>query len=372
MPKDNGGQIRFMAENLLQTGVRSITLSSEDSGFTYENAINNFRSRPFKFTGRFEITALNNKLYFNDGTDKVATIAVGEYQTRASLASAIQTAMNAVSAGYVVTWSSVAKKFVINGTARVLQLSNQTNAIWETIGFISITDKPLATISTGEEQRLHWPYEFIKIDFGYYPEIGFLALIADSSKPLNITTMANVIIEANTINDFTSPPVSINLTRADRGIIKFFDDDSYQYRFWRLRIEDNFADQEIEIGHLYLGEFTKLKMHYNSQGGINANEDRSEISESESGQIYAFDKVKQRSYDSISLEAIDVDDMMFMKDLFKRIGLGNPFFISIDPKLEITSTLDDATFFCRIEESIKFTHITRNLYNTEFKVREWL
>jgi hypothetical protein len=372
MPLDNGGQIRFMAENLLQTGVRSVSLSSEDAGFTYENALTNFRSRPFKFTGRFEITSDNNKLYFNDGANKTATIAVGEYLTRASLASAIQTAMNAVGSGFIVTWSSTVKKFVINGTARVLQLSNQTNAIWETIGFVTLTNTASATAHTAEEQRLHWPYEFIKIDFGYYPEIGFFALIADATKPLNITPMANVIIEANTIDDFTSPPVSINLTRADRGFFKFFDDDDYNYRFWRIRIEDNFAENEIEIGHLYLGEFTKLKAHYNDQGGVNSNEDRSDVNESESGQIYSFDKTKQRTYDSISLQAFDVDDLTYMKDIFNRIGLGKPFFISIDPKLEITKTLDDATFFCRIDQSLKFTHITRNLYNTDFKVIEWL
>lgn len=373
MPLDNGGQIRFMAENLLNTGVNSVVLSSEDSAFPYENALNNFRARPFKFTGRFEITALNNKLYFNDGADKTATIAIGEYTTRALLASAIQTALNAVSTSFLVTWSSLDKSFVINrGSPFILKLSNQLNAIWETIGFVSIVDTASGSGFYAEEQRLHWPFEFIKIDFGYYPEMGFFALIADSSKPLTITPMANVIIEANTIDDFTSPPVSINLTRADRGIFKFLDDDNYNYRFWRLRIEDNFAPDEIEIGHLYLGEFTKFKDHYNAQGGSNSNEDRSDISESESGQIYSFYKAKQRAYDSVSIQAIDTEDMMFMKDLFNRVGVGNPMFISIDPKLEITSTLDDATFFCRIEENIKFTHITRNLYNTEFKIREWL
>jgi len=372
MPINTSGQIRFMAENLLQTGLTSIVKSSEDPSFPYTNAIGNFRSRPMKFTGRFEITALNNKLYFNDGANRVATVAVGEYTTRALLATAIQTAMNAVSSGYLVTWNSTARKFVINGTARVLQLSNQTNAIWVTIGFVAIADTASLTAQSADETRLHWPYEFLKFDFGYYPDIGFFALIADSSKVLNISPMANVIIEANTIDDFTSPPVSIALTRADRGFFKFFDDDDYTHRFWRLRIEDNFSPDEIEIGHLYLGEFTKFADHYNAQGGINGEDDRSDISESESGQIYSFQKASQRIYESISLQALDVVDMDFLKNLFKRIGVRDPFFISIDPKLEITSALDETTFFCKIEESIKFTHITRNLYNTEFKIKEWL
>lgn len=373
MPIDNGGQIRFMNENLLKTGLHSVVKSSEDPSFPYTNAINNFRARPYKFAGRFEITSANNKLYFNDGSDKTATIPVGEYTTRNALASAMQTAMNTVSSGFLVAWSTLHKRFSFTkGSAYVLKLSNQTNAIWETIGFVSLTDTASGTGFFAEEPRLHWPYEFIKFDFGYHPNIGFMALIADSSKPLTISNMANVYLEANNIDDFTAPPVSIKLSRTDYGIFKFLDDDDYLHRFWRLRIEDNFASDEIEIGHLYLGEFTKFKMHYNAQGGVNSNEDRSTVIESESGQIYAFDKVKQRVYDSISMQAFDADDLVFMKDFFKRVGLGNPFFISVDPKLEITKSLEDTTFFCKFEDNPRFAHITRNLYNTEFKVREWL
>lgn len=373
MPLDNSGQLRFMAENLLLTGVKSTSVSSEDPAFTFENALNNFRARPFKFTGRFEIAALNNKLYLNDGTSKTATIAVGEYTTRNAMASAIQTALNAVSSNFIVAWNSLSKRFTItrSGTFSLI-LSNQLNAIWETIGFTNIADTAIGTAHSANEQRYHWPYEFIKIDFGYYPDIGFFGLIADSSKPLNISPMASVIIEANTLDDFTSPPVSFALTRSDRGVFKFFDDDDYNYRFWRIRIEDNFAENEIEIGNLYLGEYSKFQIHYNAQGAKNFLDDRSEVSESESGQIYSFYKAPQRVYESIVLEAFKKSEMDFLKDLFKRFGIGTPFYISIDPKLEITSTLDDATFFCKFENKPEFTHLVGDLYNTSFTLREWL
>lgn len=373
MPLDNSGQLRFMAENLLLTGVKTIATSSEDPAFPIENALNDFRARPFKFTGRFEITSSNNKLYFNDGADKTATITVGEYTTRNLMASAIQTALNAVSSDFIVTWNSTAKRFVINRTGTfILKLSNQVNAIWETIGFTNITDTASASAQSANEQRLHWPYEFIKIDFGYYPDIGFFGLIADSSKPLNISPMASVIIEANTLDDFTSPAVSFALTRSDRGVFKFFDDDDYNYRYWRVRIEDNFAENEIEIGNLYLGEYSKFKIHYNAQGAKNFLDDRSEISEAESGQLYSFYKAPQRVYDSVLFEAFNRTEKDFLNDIFNRFGIGKPFYVSIDPKLEITSKLDDATFFCKFDAKPEYTHVVGDLYNTSFTLREWL
>lgn len=368
MPLDNGGQLRFMLDNLLLTGVKTFEASSQDVNFPLSNVLNNFRARPLKFTGRFEITSSNNKLYYNDGTDKVATIPVGEYTSRASLASAIQAQM----AGFTVIWDGITRSFKISGPSHILKLSNQTNAIWLTIGFIDLTDTASATMHVADECRLHWPYEFIKVDFGYYPNIGFFGLIADSSKDLNISNQAKIFIEANTIDDFNAPAISIELERTDRGVFKFFDDDDYLYRFWRLRIEDNFNPNEIEIGYLYLGEYSKFKEHYNDQGGINSNNDRTDIIESESGQIYSFTKAKQRSYESIALRFIDNVDKDYLKHIFNRAGLGNPFFISIDPKLEITTKLDDATFFAKFDDVPRYSHVVGNRYNTDFKIKEWL
>lgn len=373
MPIDNGGQIRFMTNNLLLTGVSSIVRSSENPSFPWSNALTDFRSRPFRFAGRFEITTTNNKLYFFDTIARTATIPIGEYTSRNAMATAVQTAMNLVSANYTVSWSSIDRRFVISNIAgHILNLSNQTNAIWLTLGFSSIIDTANGSGHYADLQRLHYPFEFIKIDFGYFPDIGFFGLIGDSSKVLNISAMANVKIQANTVDDFTSPPINITLTRKNRGIFKFFDDASYNYRFWRITFEDNNSTNEVEIGYLYLGEFGKYLDHYNAQGGVNSNEDRATLQESESGQIYAYARPKQRNYDSIAIQAINPTDMDFTRDIFDKFGISKPFFISIDPKLEITNNLDDTTFYCKFSDAPKFTHITRNLYNTDFKIKEWL
>lgn len=378
MPLDTGGQIRFMSENLLNTGVKKVDKSSEDPNFPYSNALNNFRSRPMKFTGRFQVISTNNTIYFySAGINYTATIASAEYQTRAAVAIAIQTALNAQLAGWTVTWNSTERKFSFTGPIHFFYLDNPINAAWDLMGFVSVLPTAYGTIRFAEEPRMHYPYEFITWDFGYHPEMGFFALIADSSKPLNISSMANIVIEASNtagVDNWATIGASISISpqRTDKGIFQFFDDGDYRYRFWRLRIEDNFSPNEIEIGNLYLGEFNKFKEHYNDQGASVSSDDRSYISESESGQVYAFLKAKQKTYDGISMKYFNPDDKDFLSDIFDRYGIRAPFYVSVDPKLEISNSLDDTTFFCKFVDAPKYTHVFGNLYNSDFKLKEWL
>lgn len=381
MPLETGGQIRFMSENLLKTGYNAITSSAINATYPITNLTTDFRGRPVKFAGSFVIDSTNNKLYFNDGADKTATIASATYTTRNLLANAIQTALNAVGSSFIVTWNSTIQTFVINHTgAFTFRLSVSTNAIHNTIGFTGSTDLILASVYTADQKRFHWPYEWVKIDFGYSPNIGFLGIVSDSRYVFSLTEMATVKIQANTLDDFTAPPLDLTLTLTTKGILKFFDDGDYEYRYWRLTILDNNSTDDATIGYFYLGEFHKFgdddtddrRYRYNAQGASNSTVDNSEINISESGQVYALEKQLQKSYDDISIQMMDPKNRDFLEDIWARFKTVRPFFISIDPKLEISNNLTDYTFFCRFTDGPKYRHVTGNKFDTVFGVKEWL
>lgn len=381
MPVDNGGQARFMAENLLKTGTTSMTTSGLNPSFPIGNLTSNFRGRPMKWRGRFLVEASNCKLYFNDGTNKVATVATSNYTTRTAFASAVQTALNAVSSSFFVVWNTGLQSFTIARSGGfTLRLSQTTDAIHNTMGFTGSTDIVVASTVAADQKRFHWPNEWLKIDFGYFPEIGFLGLISDSRYIFSLTEMANVRIQANTIDDFTAPPLDRVLTVTPQGILEFFDDDDYNYRFWKLIIEDNNGTDDPAIGYMYLGEFHKFgekqdddrKLRYNDQGGVYSKEDTSEKAVSESGQVYALEKQTQRIYDEISFSMLDPDAKDMLDDIWSRFKTVHPFFISIDPKLEITNKLSDSTFFCSFNSKPSFFHRSGNKYNTKIGVSEWL
>ena len=219
--------------------------------------------------------------------------------------------MNAVSSGFSVVWNTDLKLFTITRSGGfTLRLSQTTNAIHVTMGWTGNTDVAYASTGSADQRRFHWPNEFIKIDFGYYPEIGFLGIISDSRYVFSMTEMANVRIQANTIDDFTSPPLDRELTVTSKGIFEFFDDDDYNYRFWKLIIEDNNNIDDPTIGYMYLGEIHKFgekqdddrKLRYNDQGATTYSEDTSEKAVSESGQVYALEKQTQKFYEGINIQ----------------------------------------------------------------------
>ncbi len=379
MPVLTTGQLRFMASNLLKTGTVSITSSYINPTYPLSNLTTDFRGRHTKFNGSFTIDSTNNKIYINDGTNKTATLASATYTSRSAFATQVQTQLNAVSSDFTVTWNSTLKSFIISRLSNfTLRLTQTTNAAWTTLGYSGSSDLSGDDSYTADLRRFHWPYEFIKVDFGYFPNVGFLGIISDSRELFQISEMATVKIQANTIDDFTSPPLDRTLTVTEKGIMSFFDDDDYNYRYWRLLITDNNNDDDPEIGYMYLGEFSTFNDRdnnnptYNNQRASVREDDLSESTQSESGQMYSLERQLQKVCDDIEFQLIDAENKDYLLDIWRRFKKVRPFFISIDPKLEITENIEDSTFFCSFIDRPRFTHIFRNLYDTSFGVKEWL
>lgn len=100
-------------------------------------------------SSQYDIDSRNNKLYFNDGSERTATIASGRFAF-GTLAQAVEDAMNAVSSGYQVSFSTISYKMTIShGSSFTLQLSNTTNSIWSNLGFNTSADL-VGTSHTGD------------------------------------------------------------------------------------------------------------------------------------------------------------------------------------------------------------------------------
>jgi len=96
----------------------------------------------------YNVTAVNNTIYWNDGSARTATVPAGYYNAT-ELAIAMNTAMDLVgTAGpFTVTFSPITGKMTIGGTnAFTLTTGNATNAIWPATGF---STGATGTYSTG-------------------------------------------------------------------------------------------------------------------------------------------------------------------------------------------------------------------------------
>jgi len=367
-------RVRFCENNFAELTAAQIQFSSESAIFPFKNCINKFRSKVWKPTGYFEITSSNNKIYINDGSLKTITLTAGGYATPALLASHIQTKLNAASTDWTVSHLANSYKFKIERTSSAtLSLSNQSNSVWSTIGFESITDE-IGTEFIADEQRNHTS-EFVLFDMGYNAQMTFLACIGPLDEVFSISSGAVITLKGNNLNEWNSPPFSITLQRNDLGIYKFFDEFADTgFRYWKLEIQDKFnplGPNGISIGHLYLGDYVTLSDRNISTGITYKNNDQSTVSESENGTLYFDVKTKYKTVDGLEFQYLQKENRKTIDKMFNKLGKTTPFYIAIDPTEKI-SDLEEFTLYCVFSDMPSFRHRFSDMFDCQFLIREVL
>ena len=347
------------------------SFSSENATYPLSNTRDSNRAKVWKPTGCFVIDGTINTIYINDGSDKDVVLTEGTY-TAATLATHIQTQLNASSSGWTVSYSTTTNKFTISrSSSATLRLSGTTGGpIWNTIGFTTTTDI-VGTSWTGDQSRLHTS-EYIIWDLGAPRDVTFFSAIGPIGQTFSISRGATVKLMGNNINDFTSPPFDETLTVTDEGIFSFFDgEDDYSYRYWKFQIVDYYNTEEIQISYIYLGDyFTFDNDRTVSFGFEKALLDPSVSSESENSTLYFDTRTKFSVFGNIGLELLKRDHKYTLEAMFKIFGKTNPFFISIDPTNAYTDNLEELTKFVYFNEEPRFRHVMKDLFSCGVSFRE--
>lgn len=367
-------RVRFMDNNYHEDTSITITKSSELSGFPLSNSKDTARFRQHKFAGNFTIDATNNRIYIDEGGGQIpGTLVSGNY-TPATLAAEIQTRLNAIGANaWTCTYNTSTYSFEITASpSSTLLLSNQTNAVWDTIGFITTTDKT-GTSFSADEQRNHTS-EWIQWDLGVAQPVNFFAMIGKLSETFTISSQATITLEGNNINDFSAAPLSRTLTRSDLGVYEFLDDlTDTTYRYWRLTIVDKFnllGPEGIAISHLYLGDYTTLSKYNVATGFNKAYVDPSQVAVSESGAEYFNERQKYLEFSNLNIQYTQASDRRELEQLFYDKGISTAFYICFDPTLKCSEGLEELTKFVRFREQPTFSHVLADTYALSFNIKE--
>lgn len=373
---DTNCDMRFMANNFLDTGYNTYTVSSILAGYYQSDLTTPERARTFKFGGRFLIVEDENDLISINAN--AYQIPAGEY-TAAGLAAAI-------TALYVADNITCTPPTLANGyefsferaTAFTLNTSAITDSVWQTLGYntgvdmVAILDGA-TYYAVADQSRIHWPNEEIVIDFGYQAAIGFIGLIGDLSSELKVPEGAEVRFQANNIDDFTAPPVDKVLTWSKRGLFTFIDDvaDS-AWRYCKLIITHPEGPDHSEIGYLYIGDYAFF-IDRNISVGIGIDYvDPTIISSADDGHEYANEKTPYRMFTGLAVGLSSFANANYLKRLYHLKKKGSPFFVALDPKVQITDSVDDMTMFCRFSKVPDTRHIIHNKYELNFELKEAL
>lgn len=363
--------IRFMNNNYMS---RVFTYSSQQASFPASNVYNSSRSRVWRPGGNFEVTTSNNKLYINDGSDLTITLTAGSY-TYATLATHIQTQLNASSSNWTVTYnSSTTFKFTIarsSGTA-VLRKSQTSNAAWDMLGFSGNSDISGSPF-VADEQRNHTS-EWVQCDLGVPQQATFAAMISEIDNVFTLSETATVKLRANNIDYWQSPPVDITIPVTDLGVFQFIDDtNTASYRFWRIEFIDrlNYLGPEgIKVAYVYIGDHTSMTMTNIAVGFEKELVDPTVSLQSEVGALFFEIKPRYLKISGNEIQLIQGTERKELEQLFYDLGVREPFFVSIDPGLAVTTELEDLTRFMIMESNPTFQHVIRNYYNVRFSMRE--
>ncbi len=367
---------RFMVNNFAKSDAyMSVSVTSEEALYPFSNASTDNRTKVYRAKGRFQITSTTNKIYINDGSNKTITLTAGEYTSAAALATHVQTQLNASSSAWTVTYSATTYKFTIAHTgSATLRFSQTSNQAWNVLGYMTIVDL-VGTSWISNETRAHYPNEYIKYDMGYFIELGFVGIIGDPFSEFKISTASTITLEANTIDDFTSPPLSITLTRTPQGAFKFIDTDETLYRFIKITIQDVYnplGPNGVEIGHIYVGDFQVVEYMNISKGFSFEEIDPSVTAFSESGVSFNDVKEQRTNFDNLTYGLIQTDAITRLKEIYRRVGRTTPFFVSLDPTLCVLDPISDLTRFVYFNSNLKFQHAFSHYFNMSFTLREAL
>lgn len=147
--RGNGGAVQMLAGGrVLEMGIEASAGELINGSFSIEGLSYYFNP--------IELTASNNKLDFNDGGDKNATIAAGFYKDPKDLAAAVQTAMDTLSSDTITcTYSDSTGKFTIATSGATLNLewntgTNTAQTIGTRLGFLVAADDTGALTYTSD------------------------------------------------------------------------------------------------------------------------------------------------------------------------------------------------------------------------------
>lgn len=358
-------QLLIMAENLLKTNYVSLFTSTIKAGYSLDDLTSYQRNIHFSFGGTFVIDETNNVLNIDGNT---YNLTQGQY-VRGDLIAHINTLLDGT--GITLSWSD-------NGFFRFQKIisfdfdTTTGDGILNTLGFNNNVNYNDVLEVNAINSRYHFPCEFIEVDFGYTPNMGFLGMVTSSLKEFGLSSQAKVKVMASQVNNFDLPAFTKFATITTEGAYLFLTDDEYDFRFWRIEIEDNNNDKDVEIGYLYLGEAHTFNKAFHDQGSEETYNDFSEIYKTENGGIIPFERQAQKTFGNIVFRYVEPETRSYIVDVWKRFKTVRPFFIALDPNVEISKSIEDLTMLCSFRASPLLTHVVANRWDFTIEVDEWL
>lgn len=359
----SGQNARFCFNNWLDSG--AFTVSSSQPNYPASNLYAALRGKLWKAALIFEVSAQENKIHINGET---LSITPGTY-SKAALLSEINSKIAAIPALAGITCQSVdTGHFIfIKASTFTLNLSNQSQAAWDILGYYGTTDRSGLQLRADEER--HTTGEWLHIDLKLPQKCDFAALIPEANSIFKMRT-SRIRLQGNNLNSWVNPPVDLDFEVGDEGAF-IAPDNAQPCRFWRVFIDDKTCNT-IEAAVGYLGSAVIPTNTNIATGFTRTREDLSQKLVSEAGVFYVNRRPKQLSLSSVSIQFLKDSELEEIEQLFYDLGIEKPFFLCIDPRKGVSLRLAQMTHYVSVTSPLQLQHVLRGYYNMTCELREVL
>jgi hypothetical protein len=202
----------------------------------------------------------------------------------------------------------------------------------------------------------------VVLDFGETSEVNGIFVIPNKRDGFGIST---ITVEFNSVNDFTSPPYSVNIplsSLVDLGHVSFT---SVFYRYARIVTTSTLAYSEIS--KIFIGKELSLVRGIN-YGWTLKDEELSLKTKNRYGQQFTDIITRQKIF-GFAIHNLDKIDLELLDTMFDRIGESKPFYISIG---DSTMSSDYRRFSgaVTLDDVPTKTNAHFNKYNLSISARE--
>jgi hypothetical protein len=321
---DRTPRIAATAANLAVASATIITASSYDTSFPVAWLRDPQPTKPWRSKLGWNIVAgFNDKIDFNRGGVKVATVAAGNYATAALLAVAIVAALEAADAPpvWACSYDAVTKKFTISSDLAFILLfatgANIATGTGKDLGF-AVADTANAVSQLAGSAAYH-SREFVLFDVG-----SALAATLGIAHKHNLGSGGTVTLYGKTAsNPWATPGTTQVLTGDDLTAKRILFFGSQSYRYWALVFDDvqNTLGYD-ELGVPFVGTYWEPARGYQI-GATRQAEALTQFPRADQGAVYVLPRNAPKSHGVrwVGLSRTDRDLYQAIEDAHQYVFL---------------------------------------------------
>jgi len=319
---------RLLVTNRVMAPATTLSASSEQTSAPRSWLKDQLRSKTWRSKAGWTIVAgFNDKIDFNRGGVKVATLTAGTYATAALLATEIVARLEAADATpvWACSYSGSTFKFTVSSDLAFTLLwstgANTATACHKELGF-AVADTGSAITHTGAS-AVYTSRHYLKADFG-----SALGLQAGVVINHNAGTGGTLTLQGNAADAWASPSVSQALA-GDATIRIAFLAAVETYRFWRLLIDDCGNSLGYgEVGIWFAGQYTQPTISY-AIGFEKRWEELSEVAVAIGGAHFQDERARRPVW-GLAWSEVPEADRAALAAAFALVPLGKCFFFAFN------------------------------------------